>query len=112
MQIDQIHRVRFYPVGNADTSQIILSNKKRVLFDFCHRTQGEDPKDPLIDLNKTLREELKEAQRDYFDVVALTHGDDDHIANSTGFFELEHSQKYQGPGRIKIRELWVPAAML
>jgi hypothetical protein len=45
-------------------------------------------------------------------VLALTHGDDDHIAYSTEFFELWHAAKYQGNGRTKIGELWVPAAMI
>jgi hypothetical protein len=107
-----MHKVLFYPVGNGDTSQIVLANKKRLLFDYCHRKKGEDPKDPLIDLKKRLTEELKTAGKDYFDVVAFTHGDDDHIAGSTDFFELLHSGSYQGKGRIKIRELWVPAAMV
>lgn len=107
-----MHRVRFYPVGNGDTSQIVLANGKRVLFDFCHRSDGEDPDNPLIDLKKTLRDELKAAQRDDFDVVAFTHGDDDHISNSTEFFWLEHAGKYQDKDRIKITELWVPAGML
>ena len=107
-----MHKVTFYPVGNGDTSQIVLENKKRLLFDYCHRKTGEDPKDPLIDLKKRLAEELKVAGRDYFDVVAFTHGDDDHICGSTDFFELLHAEKYQGKDRIKIRELWVPAAMV
>ena len=59
-----------------------------------------------------LREELGAAKRDSFDVVAFTHSDQDHIANSTEFFELLHEEKYKGKGRIKIRELWVPAAMI
>ena len=107
-----MNKVIFYPVGNGDTSQIILENKKRLLFDYCHRQKGEDPKDPLIDLKKRLTEELKTAGRDYYDVVAFTHGDDDHICGSTDFFELLHAEKYQGKGRIKIKELWVPAAMI
>jgi hypothetical protein len=107
-----MHKVRFYPVGNGDTSQIVLVNSKRLLFDFCHRTDGEDPDSPLIDLKKTLCGELKAAKRDYFDVVAFTHGDDDHISNSTEFFWLEHAAKYQDKERIKIKELWVPAGML
>jgi hypothetical protein len=107
-----MHKVTFYPVGNGDTSQIVLKNKKRLLFDYCHRKKGEDPKDPLIDLKKRLTEEMKVAGRDYFDVVAFTHGDDDHICGSTDFFELLHAEKYQGKDRIKIRELWVPAAMV
>lgn len=107
-----MHKVIFYNVGNGDTSQIILENKKRLLFDYCHRKKGEDPKDPLIDLKKRLTDELKAAGRDYFDVVAFTHGDDDHICGSTEFFELLHAEKYQGKDRVKIRELWVPAAMI
>jgi hypothetical protein len=108
----QKHQVVFYPVGNGDTSQIILDGGRRVLFDFCHRKKGEDPTTPEIDLKSRLREELKAAGRNDFDVVAFTHADDDHIAGSTEFFELEHAEKYKGKDRIKIKELWVPAAML
>ena len=106
------HKVIFYPVSNGDTSQIILANGKRLLFDFRHLNQGENDDSPYIDLKKRLREELDEDGRDYFDVVAFTHGDQDHIAHSTEFFELQHAKKYQGNGRIKIDELWVPAAMI
>lgn len=106
------HRIRFYPVGNGDTSQILLENGKRILFDYRHQKQGEHDDCPVIDLEKALREELRKDNRDYFDVVAFTHGDNDHIQNSTEFFELLHADKYQGPDRIKIRELWVPAAMI
>ena len=106
------HHVVFYPVGNGDTTQIILSKGRRVLFDFCHRDQAEDDDTPEIDLKTRLKEDLKVAGRDYFDVVAFTHADLDHIQGSTEFFELQHAKKYQGEGRIEIRELWVPAAML
>lgn len=108
----QKHKIIFYPVGNGDTSQIILDNGKRILIDYRHQKQGEDDDAPHIDLKKQLENELSEAKRDYFDVVAFTHGDKDHIANSTEFFELLHSDKYQGDNRKKINELWVPAAMI
>jgi len=107
-----MHKVIFYPVQNGDTSQIILDNGKRILFDFRHLTCGEDEDEPAIDLKSQLESELAEAKRDYFDVLALTHGDLDHIAHSTEFFELRHATKCQGNGRIKVNELWVPAAML
>ena len=107
-----VHQVIFYPVGNGDTTQIVLSKGRRVLFDFCHRDKAEDADTPEIDLKARLKEDLKAANRDYFDVVAFTHADLDHIQGSTEFFELQHAKKYQGEGRIKIRELWVPAAML
>ena len=66
-----MHKVIFYPVGNGDTSQIVFENGKRLLFDFRHQKQGEENDSPYIDLKKRLADELKEARRDYFDVVAL-----------------------------------------
>jgi hypothetical protein len=107
-----MHKVKFYPVTNGDTSQIILNNGKRLLFDFHHVKLGESEEKPCIDLKSQLKDELLKANRDFFDVLALTHGDLDHIRNSTEFFELRHSAAYQGSERIKIKELWVPAAMV
>lgn len=107
-----MHKVIFYPVGNGDTSQIVLENGRRILFDYRHMACGEDEERPEIDLAKRLKEELKEAKKVSFDVVAFSHGDDDHICGSTDFFELQHSSAHQGGGRIKIDELWVPAGMI
>jgi hypothetical protein len=77
--MSEIHQVIFYPVGNGDTTQIILSAGRRVLFDFCHREGAEDDDTPEIDLKGRLKDDLKAAGRDYFDVVAFTHADLDHI---------------------------------
>ena len=107
-----MHKITFYPVGNGDTSQIVLDNGKRILFDYRHLKKTENGEGPEIDLKGRLKDELKRAERSSFDVVAFTHGDKDHIENSTEFFELRHAPKYQGNGRIKIEELWVPAAMI
>lgn len=104
--------IRFYPVGNGDTSQIVLNDGRRLLFDFHHLSTSEDNKGPEINLASTLKDELASVNHDYFDVVAFTHGDKDHIENSTSFFELNHASKYQSEGRIKIKTLWVPAAMI
>ena len=106
------HKIACYPVGNGDTTQIILSNGRRILLDYCHRKKGEETESPEIDLKERLKQELKNAERDYFDIVAFTHADLDHIQSSTEFFDLQHAEKYQGEGRIRIRCLWVPAAML
>ncbi len=106
------HRIIFYPVGNGDTSQIVLENGKRILMDFRHQKKTEDGSGPEVNLKARLNQELKDAKRDSFDVLAFTHGDADHIENSTEFFELWHAAKYQGEGRIKIDTLWVPAAMV
>jgi hypothetical protein len=104
--------LKFYPVGNGDTSQLIIENGGRYLIDFCHRQKGENTETPEINLKKQLKDELDAAGRDYFDVVVFTHADTDHIQGSTDFFELQYAAKYQDKGRIKIRQLWVPAAML
>lgn len=106
------HRIIFYPVGNGDTSQVILENGKRILMDYRQRKKTELGEGPEINLKARLKQELKDAGRDSFDVVAFTHADTDHIENSTEFFELRHAAKYQGNGRIKIDILWVPAAMV
>lgn len=107
-----MHQVKFYPVGNGDCSQIVLTNGKRLLFDYCHRRKAEDENDARIDLAGTLSAELAAVRRKGFEVVGLTHLDDDHIANSTEFFHLKHAKKYQGEGRKTITELWVPAAAI
>lgn len=106
------HFVKFYPVGNGDSSQIILDNGKRILFDYRHLKKAENGEGPEINLKQQLRKELEDANRTSIDVVAFTHSDEDHIENSTEFFELKHSKKYQGEDRIKIDNLWVPAAMI
>src|SRR5450631_935033 len=107
-----MHQVIFYPVGCGDTSQIILANGRRILMDFHHIADTEANNRPEINLAKQLREELEASDRDDYDVVAFTHGDEDHIKGSSDFFELKHADKYCGNDRVKIRELWVPAAIL
>lgn len=89
-----MHKVVFYPVGNGDTSQIILADGRRILMDYRHLTSAEDDKGPTINLKKRLKKELDDAGKKSFDVVAFTHGDSDHISNSTEFFELQHAAKY------------------
>jgi hypothetical protein len=108
----KMHSVTFYPVGNGDTSLIETKNVKFILMDFYQRPNSTDSTKPEFHVDAALRAKLAAAGRDYFDVVAFTHADLDHINGSTEFFHLEHAKKYQGDGRIFIKELWVPAAML
>ena len=107
-----VHRLKFYPVGNGDTVQLILSNDRRVLFDYHHSPEFEKSSSPAINLARELKAELDADDIGFFDVVAFTHADLDHVQGSTEFFELEHAECYKGDGRIKIKELWMPAAIL
>lgn len=105
-------KMTFYPLGNADTCLIDLANGKKLLFDYSDERDPADPKDKRIDLPKALRDDLKSVKRDYYDLVAISHLDDDHTCKADEFFYLDHAEKYQGSDRIKIRELWVPAAVI
>lgn len=76
------HIVKFYPVGHGDTTHIILDNGRRILFDFNHKSNGENKDKPEIDLKATLKKELDAAKRNYFDVVAFAHADTDHTRSN------------------------------
>jgi ribonuclease BN (tRNA processing enzyme) len=83
-----------------------------LLIDFADTKDPHDDGDRRCNLADLLRADLKEKSRDYFDVVAFSHLDKDHITGSSDFFFLEHAAKYQGRGRIKINVMWVPAAVI
>jgi hypothetical protein len=103
-------KLTFYPIGNADCCRIDLSGGEKLLFDYAHCRCEDDKTDKRIDLPTELKKDL--GKRDFYEVVAFTHLDDDHIKRASEFFWLQHATKYQGSGRMKIRELWVPAAAI
>lgn len=107
-----MHKLTFFPLGNADCCLIDLDNKKKILFDYANCKDPENEDDLRIDLVAALKADLDKDKRDYYDVVAFTHADDDHIHGFSDFFYLEHAKKYQDEKRIKINELWVPAALI
>jgi hypothetical protein len=103
-------KVTFFPLGNADCCRIDLVSGRKVLVDFADIREPKDPYDRRIDLAAELHRDLKDTNRDYFDVVCFTHLDNDHIKGASNFFWFEHAAVHQGAGRIKFKELWVPAA--
>lgn len=107
-----MHTITFYPLGNADSYLIELKKGKNLLFDFANVRDPRDKEDRRIDLEAEMRKTLGDKDLDYIDVVAFTHLDDDHIHGASEFFYLELADKYQTKERIKIRELWVPAAAI
>ena len=107
-----MHKLTFYPLGNADCCLIDLENKQKILFDYADVRNPDDDDDSRIDLPEKLREDLEEAGKDSYDVVAFTHADRDHTKGLSEFFYLEHAEKYQDEDRIKIDTLWVPAAII
>ncbi|WP_338702068.1 hypothetical protein V5279_46005 (plasmid) [Bradyrhizobium sp. 26S5] len=107
-----VAKVHFFPLGNADTLRIDLANGLKVLVDYADMRCADDNDDLRCDLPAELRRDLSKAGRDYYDAVCITHLDDDHCKGFGGFFWLRHAKTYQGAERIKINELWVPAAAL
>lgn len=105
-------KLTFYPLGNADCCLIDLEDRQKILFDYADVGDSDDDDDLRIDLPERLREDLEEAEKDSYDVVAITHADEDHIKGFSEFFYLEHKEKYQDDERIKIDILWVPAAII
>lgn len=105
-------KLTFFPLGNADCCLMDLNNEKKLLFDYAATRCQEDSSDKKIDLPSALRSDLIAAGRDYYDVVAFSHLDLDHIKGSSEFFYLEHDKKYQGSDRKKINMMWVPAGLI
>jgi beta-lactamase superfamily II metal-dependent hydrolase len=103
-----VHSLTFFPIGNADTTLIKLSNDQSVLIDYAHMRCDGDDNDKRIDLPAAMN---KNVSGD-FDVVCFTHADNDHICRFSEYFYLEHAAAYQSDDRKKIKELWVPANIL
>jgi ribonuclease BN (tRNA processing enzyme) len=108
-QGDDVHKVTFYPLGNAETLRIDIENGRKVLIDYADKRDPNNKFDLRCDLPALLKAELKTANRDYYDAVVFTHLDDDHVCGAGDFFYFEHATSRQTEGRIKMDEMWVPA---
>lgn len=105
-------RIQFFPLGNADTLRLDLADGRKILVDYAAMRNDDGDQDKRCDLPEELRRDLDKANRDYFDAVCITHTDTDHCRGFGDFFWLEHAAAYQDDDRIKIKELWVPAAVI
>ena len=103
-------KLTFHPLGNADSTRIDIDNEKKILIDYANTRCAGGATDKRINLPEALRHDLRLAGRNDYDVVAFTHLDADHICGSSKFFYYEHSPAYQSGERVRIKELWVPAA--
>ena len=91
-----MHKLTFFPLGNADCCRIDLDGGEKILFDCAAMQDPDDANDKRCDLHQELRDDL----------------DRDHFAKATEFFHLDHAKKYQGGDRIKMNMMWVPAALI
>ncbi|MBA7614362.1 hypothetical protein ES703_21626 [subsurface metagenome] len=105
-------RVIFYPLGNADCCLIRTDMENLFVFDFADMRAPEDEKDKRMPLADNLKDDIGWPNCKEVDVLAVTHGDIDHVKGIPNTFWLHHAEKYQGDDRVKIKELWVPAALI
>lgn len=105
-------KLTFHPLGNADSTRIELDNEKKILIDYANTRCAGDATDKRIDLPEALRHDLRLAGRNDYDVVVFTHLDDDHICGASEFFYFDYAAAYQSDSRVRIKELWVPAAAI
>lgn len=107
-----MHKITFYPIGNADCCLIESEEGRNFLFDYADMRDKDDEDDLRIDLENAIRSKLEAKERDYLDVVVFTHADRDHIKRFSELFYLRHAEKYQSEDRIKINDMWVPSAVI
>ena len=93
----------YYPLGNAQTILLKLSNEKKMLFDFAD-VKSNDPKDKRWNL----KNEFDDVNN--FDVVMFTHAHEDHIKGAADFFRMEYSRKRDNGATIG--ELWLSSAFV
>jgi hypothetical protein len=105
-------KITFYPLGNADSYLIQSDLNKFFLFDFAEMKNPNDPDDKRMSLASSLKDDINWLRNKHLDVLAISHGDMDHVKGISDSFWLEHAKKYQGESRIVIDELWVPAALI
>ena len=56
-----MHKLTFFPLGNADCCRIDLEAGEKILFDYADMRCAEDDSDLRIDLPAELRQDLKAA---------------------------------------------------
>jgi hypothetical protein len=105
-------KLTFYPLDNADCCLIDLDGGEKLIFDFGDQRDLANSFDLRVDLTQTIRDNFAAAKKDTADVLVFTHLDRDHYNRASALFWLDHDKAYQGEGRIRIKELWVPAAAI
>ena len=108
------HKIKFYPVGNADNTLIKLSDNTTIIID-CQIREGETDTNgiKIFDVKKDLLKELeKDTNKNHFvDVFVLSHPHNDHCLGFEKNFYSGKPEDYGDSNRkneeIIIGELWV-----
>ena len=97
-----MHKMTFFPLGNADCCRINLENERTILVDFAATRDPDDADDRRCDLPELLRADLKARKREFFDVVAFTQSMAEPVVRK--FVESRTtSPSLPGPSPLRIR---------
>ncbi|MDF0694786.1 cobyric acid synthase CobQ [Aquirufa ecclesiirivi] len=100
--------IKYYPVGNGDTSLITLEDKTTIVVDCNIRNCDIDE---IYDVKKDLLQCLQYSNGiPYVDVFILTHGDQDHCRGFKNHFYQGAPEKYSEADkkekRIRVDTMW------
>ncbi len=104
--------ITFYPLGNADCCVIKTDPGKTLVFDYADVKNTDDREDKRMPLQEAVRKDVGWPSVKEIDVLAVTHGDDDHVRNICETFYLESKSDCQSSDHIKFKDLWIPACLL
>lgn len=105
--------LKHYPVGNGDTTIIILRDRTSIQVDSHYRTAAENENDEsAFDVKQDILNSIRDINnRHELDVFILSHGDRDHCGGFRKNYYLGDPAKYgksnYDNGEILIGELWV-----
>lgn len=100
--------IKYYPVGNGDTSLITLEDKTTIVVDCNIRNCDNDE---TYDVKKDLLQNLQYSNGiPYVDVFILTHGDQDHCRGFKKHFYQGAPEKYSESDKkeelIRVDTMW------
>lgn len=104
-------RIKYYPVGNGDTSLITLSDETKIIIDIniTEESLDENNNERFNVIDDLLNNELKrEDEIPFVDVFILSHPDDDHCHGFIDNFYQGSPDDYDDEDNklIRINELW------
>ena len=100
-------KITFYPLGNADSAVIEFADGRLMVNDyFCPDPGTREEDDKRAVMSDELDKILKDKDRGYFDAVAFSHRDRDHVEGAEKYFKMKHAPDNEDYGTVEIRELW------
>ncbi|MEN2282230.1 cobyric acid synthase CobQ [Algoriphagus sp. SE2] len=101
-------RIKYYPVGNGDTSLITLEDNTTIIVDCNIRNCDEND---IYDVKADLLKSVQFANGvPYVDIFILTHGDQDHCRGFKKHFYQgapeKYSEAHKKEGLIRVAEMW------